>query len=60
MKIFCSILSCTKLREEMTGTAYDYKVQLCLSETRQSKQAKMAILCLGFCFGQVFSVNLVT
>lgn len=44
----------------MTGIAYNYKVWLCLSERRQSKQAKMAILCLGFCFGEVFSVNLAT
>lgn len=59
-KIFYSILSCTKLRKEMTGIVYSYKVWLCLSERRQSKQAKMAILCLGFGFGQVFSVNLAT
>ena len=57
-KIFYSILSCTKLREEMTGIAYNYKVWLCPSERGQSKQAKMTILCLGFCFGEVFSVNL--
>lgn len=44
----------------MTGIVYSYKVWLCLSERRQSKQAKMAILCLGFGFGQVFSVNLAT
>lgn len=59
-KIFYSILSCIKLREEMTGIVFGYKVWLCLSERRQSKQARMAILCLGFSFGQVFSVNLAT
>lgn len=53
-KIFCSILSCTKLKEEMTGIVYSYKVWICLSERRQSKQAKMTILCLGFGLGQVF------
>lgn len=59
-KIFYSILSCTKLREEMARIVYSYKVWLCLFERRQSKQAKMAILCLGFGFWQVFSVNLAT
>lgn len=59
-KIFYSILNCTKLREDMTGIAYNYKVWFSFSERRQSKQAKMAILCLGFCFGEVFPVNLAT
>lgn len=59
-KIFYSILSCIKLREEMTGIVYSYKVWLCLSKRSQSKQAEMAILCLGFSFERVFSVNLAT
>lgn len=59
-KISYSILSCIKLGEEMTEIVYSYKVWLCLFERRQNKQAKMAILCLGFGFGQVFSVNLAT
>lgn len=35
MKIFYSILSCTRLSEELTGIVYNYEVWLCLHERRQ-------------------------
>lgn len=47
-KIFYSILSCTKLRKEMTGIVYSYKVWLCLSERRQSKQDGHLVFGLWF------------
>lgn len=49
-KIFYSILSCTKLRGEMTGIAYNYKVQLCLLERREKQARQDGHLMFGILF----------